>query len=87
MQNTNTILTVRTQKVLKNKVEKILRDLGLTHSSAINIFYRLIIMNKGIPFDVKIPNETTQKAMEESRANKNLKGFKNADELFGDLNI
>jgi DNA-damage-inducible protein J len=39
----------------KEKVSKILRKMGLTHSEAINIFYSLIEEYKGFPFELRLP--------------------------------
>jgi DNA-damage-inducible protein J len=80
-------LTIRTSKTLKKEVGKILSRLGLNHSSAVNMFYHQVLAQKGIPFDVKIPNKETLKALENSRKRKNLTTYKNSDELFEDLGI
>lgn len=80
-------LSVRTDKGVKEKVGKILHELGLNHSTAINIYYRLILAQRGIPFEVKLPNKTTIKAMEDIEKGKNVKKFETADELFEDLGI
>ena len=87
MTHANTTISVRTEKKLKKEVGKILDELGLNHSTAINMYYHQILANKGIPFDVKIPNKTTAKALEDSRTKKNTKKFKNTDDLFEDLGI
>lgn len=84
-------LSVRTDKRLKDNVGKILHELGLNHSTAINMYYRLIMARNGIPFDVKLPdktpNETTLKAMEDLEKGQNVKRFETAEELFEDLGI
>lgn len=41
----------------KENFTKILKRLGLNHSEAINIFYSLIEEYKGLPFDLRLPNE------------------------------
>lgn len=56
---------------LKNEVETIFHELGLTTSQAITLFLKKVKIEKGIPFELKIPNETTIKAMNEA---KNLEG-------------
>jgi len=56
---------------LKNEVEVIFHELGLTTSQAITLFFKKVKIEKGIPFELKIPNETTIKAMNEA---KNLEG-------------
>ncbi|MFA5428291.1 MAG: type II toxin-antitoxin system RelB/DinJ family antitoxin [Sulfurimonas sp.] len=56
---------------LKNEVEAIFHELGLTTSQAITLFLKKVKIERGIPFELKIPNETTIKAMNEA---KNLEG-------------
>ncbi len=80
-------LTVRTDKELKNRVGKILKELGLNHSTAINMFYHQVLSYEGIPFPIRIPNKVTRKALENSRNKKNLTQYKNSEELFNDLDI
>jgi DNA-damage-inducible protein J len=41
----------------------------------------------GIPFDVRLPNKTTRKVVEDLEKGKNVKRFDNAEELFEDLGI
>jgi len=76
----------RIQPEVKERAEQILHDLGLSVSGAFEIFYRQIILNNGLPFDVQIPNEVTRKAMKASGAGEG-KAFGTADELFEDLGI
>jgi len=44
----------------------------------------MIVMYKGLSFDVKISTKETQKALNELQ-NRKGKSFKNVDELFKDL--
>lgn len=76
----------RIQPDVKERAENILHDLGLSVSGAFEIFYRQIILNNGLPFDVQIPNEVTRKAIKASRDGEGKK-FNTADELFEDLGI
>ncbi len=48
-------LYARIEPEVKEKAESILSDLGIPASNAINMFYKQIILHRGIPFDVKIP--------------------------------
>ncbi|NOQ63594.1 MAG: type II toxin-antitoxin system RelB/DinJ family antitoxin [Methyloprofundus sp.] len=66
------IINARVKPDLKSDVEKILSHLGITTSQAITMYFEQIKMNKGIPFELKIPNDETVQAMEDARANKNL---------------
>lgn len=49
-------LYVRIEPEVKEQAEKILAALGITASNAINMFYKQIILQRGLPFDVKIPH-------------------------------
>lgn len=49
-------LNIRMKPEIKNGAELILKKLGITPSNAIDMFYRQIILNNGLPFDVRIPN-------------------------------
>ena len=48
-------ISVRIESELKIQVENILKNLGLTQSEAIKIYYRQILLNNGLPFPVQIP--------------------------------
>ena len=48
-------VNVRIQEDIKKQAEEILDQLGLTRAVAIDMFYRQIILNKGIPFELVIP--------------------------------
>lgn len=54
MANSNA-LYVRMDSELKDSAEGILRNLGISSSSAVQMFYRQIILHRGLPFDVKLP--------------------------------
>ena len=53
------------KKQMKHDAEKILHKLGLNTSQAINAFYAQIVHVRGIPFELKLPNEETIAAMKE----------------------
>ncbi len=76
-----TTARARIRPDIKRKAETILHDLGLSVSTAFELFYRQIILNNGLPFDVRIPNETTIEAIEDSRNGRGEK-FKNTEDLF-----
>ena len=49
-------LYARIEPDVKEKAESILSTLGIPASSAINMFYKQIILQRGLPFEVKIPS-------------------------------
>lgn len=46
---------IRVEPDVKTEVDKILDNLGMTTTEAINIYLRQIILNSGIPFEIKTP--------------------------------
>lgn len=54
------IINARVQPDLKEDAEAILSRLGITATQAITMFYEQIRMNKGIPFELKIPDVESQ---------------------------
>ncbi len=86
MSKTATI-RARVEPDLKNEVENILARLGLTASETIHLLYRQIQLQRGLPFDVRIPNELTAKTLNESKAGKNVTRFENKKALYADLGL
>ncbi len=48
-------LYARIEPELKEEAESILAMLGIPASNAINMFYKQIILQRGLPFEVKLP--------------------------------
>lgn len=48
-------IQAKIQPELKEKVEQIFEKLGLSSSQAISMFYNQVLLQNGIPFEVKIP--------------------------------
>lgn len=57
MANT-TAIYARIDTGLKNNAEEILSQLGISPSSAIQMLYSQIVLRKGLPLDLHLPNET-----------------------------
>lgn len=49
-------LYARIEPEVKEQAEAILAALGVPASSAITMFYKQIILQRGLPFDVKLPS-------------------------------
>ena len=71
---------------IKKEAEDILKELGLSVSKSFELYYRQIIAHRGLPFDLRIPNEQTIRAIDNSRQGKG-KSFPSAEKLFEDLGI
>lgn len=81
-------LHIRVEPSIKKKAEETLSDLGLSITEAINVFLNQVILNDGIPFEIRKPrlNKETIQALEDTKNKKNLsKTFKNVNEMFEEL--
>lgn len=81
-----TNLNIRTDKDIKDQAEQIFNELGLSMTTAVNMFLRTTIREHGIPFELKldIPNETTAAAIAEGRrliADPNAPRYSNIEAL------
>ena len=86
MSKTATVRT-RIEPSLKREVEGILAQLGLTASEAVHLLYRQIKLQRGLPFDIRIPNDLTVRTLTASKKEKNVKRFASKKELFADLGM
>lgn len=87
MSKTETI-HIRIDSDLKENASCLLEQLGISTSEAIKIFLNQVVLNGGLPFDVRLPkySEETELAMKEARKiSKNGKGFNDIDLLFKEL--
>jgi len=60
---------------VKTKAKEIFKELGITMGEAVNIFLSQVTLHKGLPFEVKIPNEETRKAIEDARQGINMESI------------
>ena len=74
------------ERINPPEAEKILKSLGLSISTSFELFYRQVIAQRGLPFELHVPNEKTMKAIENSRQGKG-KAFSTPQEFFDDLGI
>ena len=87
MKNVN--VTLRVDEELKKQAECLFDELGLSISTAFNIFLRQSVREQQIPFSVSknVPNAVTRAAMEEAESGKGLIGpFDSVDALMEALN-
>lgn len=78
------MIRARIEPALKEEVEGIFYRLGINATEAINLFYNQVRLRKGIPFEIRIPNYTTRKAINEARSGKGKK-FNSLEALITDL--
>lgn len=84
--NTKTAtINVRIEPDTKAKAEKIFDKLGIGMSDAISMFLKQVIFNRGIPYELRVPNAATRRAFRELKAGKNLKTYSSTKEMFADI--
>lgn len=57
---------------LKARAERVLEKLGLSATTAITLYYEQIVLRRGIPFDVALPNATTLGAVRHAETGRGL---------------
>ena len=67
MSKTATI-TTRIEPELKRNAEDILEKLGVNTTDAITMFLRHVVLQRGLPFDVRMPNAKSRAAIKELEA-------------------
>jgi DNA-damage-inducible protein J len=80
MAKTETI-RARVEPELKRDAEAVLKALGLNASEAITLFYRQVALRRGLPFEIKLPNEATRAAMRDALEGKDLTEWSDLEEL------
>ena len=66
---------------MKAEAESILSSLGMNASDAIRMFYKQVVLRKGLPFEVIVPNAETRRAMEDVKRRRGLSRYKDTKEL------
>lgn len=85
-----TNISIRMDTELKAAAEALYEELGMNLSTAFNIFVRQSLRERGIPFKITEgnPNQETVSALLEAERiakDSSVKGYRNVDELFADL--
>lgn len=81
------MIRARVDPALKEEAESVFAELGLSTTQAITLFYQQVKWQRGLPFEVRIPNEVTRRTFEETDAGENLVRCHSAEDMFGRLGI
>ena len=81
-----TMVHVRVDEKTKDQASKTLAGMGISVSDAVRMLLVRVAAEKALPFEVRVPNKTTVKAMREADKGKG-KRFRSAGALFKDLAI
>jgi len=81
----DTYVRARIDTRTKERAASALEAMGLSISDAIRLLMLRIADEHRLPFDIRVPNATTQKAIAELETGKGRR-FVNVDDLMADLN-
>lgn len=81
------MVRARIEPELKEGAEKVFGRIGLNATQAITLFYKQVELHQGLPFDVAIPSETTQRTFKKTDEGRELAVCKDAEELFEKLGL
>ena len=79
-----TYVQARIDPHIKEEARSILDELGISMSEAIVVYLKQIILQRGIPFELKLPNKATLQAVQQLESGKGVT-FGSVDELLEDL--
>lgn len=83
----NTSMTIRLNKSIKQQAQQLFSDLGIDMTTAINLFLRQAIQNNGLPFRIcKNPNKTTISAINDAIDGNMIGPFNCISDLMDSLN-
>jgi DNA-damage-inducible protein J len=81
-----TMVHIRVDQKMKQRATKTLAAMGMSVSDAVRMLLVRVVAEKALPFDVKVPNSNTVKAMRATDKGHG-KRQKSADAIFEDLGI
>jgi len=82
----STMVHIRVDEKVKTDAARTLASMGISVSDAVRMMLIRVAAEKALPFDVRVPNAATVKAMKAADQGKG-KRFKTAGALFKDLGI
>ena len=80
----NDVVRARIDENVKKNAEEIFGEIGITTSQAINIFFKKVISERGIPFELKVPTKRLEHSIKEAMEQKTVK-YNDINEMIKDL--
>ncbi|WP_035003076.1 type II toxin-antitoxin system RelB/DinJ family antitoxin [Lebetimonas sp. JH292] len=62
--------SIRVEKEFYDEAKEVFKKLGISFGDAVNIFLAKVAMEKGIPFDLKVPSKELEKRINNIENNK-----------------
>jgi DNA-damage-inducible protein J len=80
-----TTIQARIDPDIKKDAQAVLNKLHISMSEAISLYLTQVALHKGIPFEIKIPNELTAETLRKSEDGKELHTADSVNDLFQEL--
>lgn len=80
-----TTIQARINPRVKEEAQKVFKQLNISMSEAINLYFTQVALNKGIPFDIKIPNTITARTIDQAENGINIHSVDSPEALFEEL--
>ena len=80
---------IRIDDTVKKNAEIVLEEMGMSASTAVEIFFRQLSRSRKFPFVIqadKEPNKMTMAAIEDAENNRNMHKYDSVEDLMRDLN-
>lgn len=77
----------RIDETLKDQATEILATMGLTVSDFVRIGLTKVVHERGLPFEMRVPNALTAQTLAKSERGEDLHRFDSAEAMFKDLDI
>ena len=78
-------INARVEQKLKTDAEKIFRRVSVNTSDAVSMFLQQVVLQRGMPFEIRIPNAESRRAIAALRAGKGTVFKGSNKELFDKL--
>ena len=85
--NKSAMIRARIDPSLKDEVEDVFEQLGLSTTQAITLFYKQVKLNRGLPFDVRIPNASTLHTFAKTDAGEDIVRCEDEQDMLARLGI
>jgi len=78
-------IRARVEPKLKKESMKVLKKLGLSESGGIRLLLKGLVIHQGIPFEFKVPNEETIRAIDDAEKGNTIGPSNSIEELMKEL--
>ncbi len=75
------MIRARVEPELKRQAEEYFSALGMSTTEAITLFYKQVTVHRGLPFAVRVPNDYTIEAPQQTRDREGLDEYLSLEDL------